>query len=92
MKVAKTVREMPPSTLFVDQDTGEFDFDQILSEAIPIAKLIGVFVAIALVPFAIAFTFGSGLFFALLGQFILAVGIGVVLLYLIVRGIQLADE
>lgn len=50
---------MPPSTPFVDRATGALDTDQILAEAIPIAKLIGLFVAIALVPLAIVFLLGG---------------------------------
>jgi hypothetical protein len=65
-------------------------------EAIPLAKLIGVFVAIALVPFAMVFLLGgrstAGMLFALAGQFVLAVGSGIVLMYVISRAIQLSGE
>lgn len=87
---------MPPSDLFVDRVTREIDFDRVVAEAIPIATLIGVFVTLVLVPLAIVFLVGSnsivGLLFTLLALFVLAVGAGVVLLYVIVRGIRLADD
>ncbi|WP_336358144.1 hypothetical protein [Haloarcula sp. CGMCC 1.6347] len=85
-----------PSGPFIDSATGDVNTAQIISEAVPLAKLIGVFVAGSLVPYAIVF-FGSessalGALLALLGDFILAVGAGVVLMYVIARGIQLAGE
>ncbi|MGB9953212.1 hypothetical protein [Haloarcula sp. Atlit-120R] len=87
---------MSPPRPFIDPATGELDTAQILSEAVPLAKLIGVFVAGSLLPYAIVF-FGSegsvpGAVLALLGEFILAVGAGVVLMYVIARGIRLAGE
>ncbi|AJF27217.1 MULTISPECIES: hypothetical protein [Haloarcula] len=87
---------MPSSRPFIDPATGELEIARIISEAVPLAKLIGVFVAVSLPPYAVAL-FGAentalGALLALLGDFILAVGAGVVLMYVIVRGIQLADE
>lgn len=86
---------MSASPPFVDPSTSELDTDQILYEAIPLAKLIGVFVAFSLVPFALVFFIGPsgfGALLAVLGQFILAVGAGIVLMYVIARGMQLSDE
>lgn len=87
---------MPPSKLFFEQETGKLDTTQLLDEATPIAKIIGLFVIIALVPFAIAFVFlGNSLIgmpLVVLAQFILAVGVATVLLYVINRAIQLSDE
>ena len=87
---------MSPSTLFIDQETGEIDTNRILAEAIPIAKLIGVFVAIALIPLAIVFVFVGnslvGLLFTVAAQFILTIGAAIVLLYIISRAIHLANE
>lgn len=87
---------MPPSPPFVDRETGTVDTDQILAEAVPIAKLIGLFAAIALVPLIIVVLLAGnslfGMILAVVAQFILAVGAGIVLLYTISRGIQLADE
>ena len=87
---------MPSARPFIDPATGDVNTAQIVSEAVPLAKLIGVFVAGSLLPYAIVF-FGSessalGGLVALLGDFILAVGAGVVLMYVIARGIQLAGE
>lgn len=87
---------MPPSTPFVDRVDGTLDTTQIITEAIPLAKLIGFFVAIALVPFALAVLLGprSGfaMLFTLVGQFVIAVGTGIVLMYCIVRGNQLISN
>jgi hypothetical protein len=87
---------MSPSPPFVDPGTGTLDYDRILVEAAPIAKLIGLFVAVALVPFAVGVVLlsrsGIGLLFAVVGQFVLAVGAAVVLLYVIQRALQLSEE
>ncbi|MFC4246641.1 hypothetical protein ACFOZ7_06475 [Natribaculum luteum] len=86
---------MPPNRLFFDPKTGDVDTDWILEEAVPIAKLVLVFGAIAALSFLLASIFsGSGisLLFAVAGQFVVAVGTGVVLLYVIVRARQLGDE
>ncbi|EMA22689.1 hypothetical protein [Haloarcula amylolytica] len=87
---------MPSPRPFIDPATGELETARIISEAVPLAKLIGVCVTGSLPPYAIVF-FGSessalGALLALLGDFILAVGAGVVLMYVIARGIQLAGE
>ncbi len=87
---------MAPSRPFVDPGTGQLDVEQILAEAIPLAKLAGLFVLVALVPFAFVFLFGGpsglGAIFALAAQFVIAVGSGIVLLYVVARGVQLAEE
>ena len=69
------------------------DTDQLIREAIPLAKLIGFVGVIGLIPFAIGAVkrILEG-FFTLLTQFVLAVGAGLVLLYVITRALQLADE
>lgn len=81
---------------FVDPTTGDLETAQILSEAIPLGKLIGVFVAISLVPFALAFSdvgnSGVDVVLVVIGQFVLAVGAGIVLMYAIARGLQLSEE
>ncbi|WP_435157608.1 hypothetical protein [Haladaptatus sp. DFWS20] len=65
-------------------------------EVVPLAKLIGVFVAMALVPFTVVFLLSGhsviGVLFTLVGQFILAVGSGIVLMYIIARALQLSGE
>ena len=87
---------MPPSPPFVDRATGTVDTDQILAEAVPLAKLIGVFVALALVPLILVILLAGnslvGMLLAVVAQFILAIGAGIVLLYIIARGIHLADK
>ncbi|WP_336021541.1 hypothetical protein [Halobellus salinisoli] len=85
---------MPSRRPFIDAETGSVDRNQLLAEAVPLAKLILSVVAVAAVPFAIAFLLGFSIFgrvFALIGQFVLAVGTGIVLLYIVVRGIDLAS-
>lgn len=84
---------MSDSRPFVDE-TGSLDTDQIAREAVPIAKLVFLFGAIAFVPMAIAVLFGGpsglGLLFTFVAQFVFAVGTGIVLLYVIARGLQLS--
>lgn len=91
----RTRRTMPFTTIFFDQETGELDTDRILAEAIPIAKLIALFVVITIIPLRILLEVGLPpiveTILALLAQFILAVGTGIVLLYIISRAIQLAE-
>jgi len=87
---------MPSKTPFFDPESGTLNIAGILSEAIPLAKLVGLFVAVSLLPFVLAVTsFGAnslvGAAFTLVGQFVLAIGAGVVLLYVIVRSRQLSD-
>lgn len=87
---------MAPSTPFVDPQTSELDTTQIITESILLAKLIGFFVAIALVPFLVAILLGGqggiGLLFVLASQFVLAIGSGIVLMYVISRAIWFSKE
>lgn len=84
--------EMVPSPPFVDRTSGTLETDQILKEAIPLAKLIGLVAVISLIPFAIAFTLGIfPRLFTIIAQFVLAVGSSVVLMYVISRAIQLPE-
>lgn len=87
---------MPSPPPFVDPTTRELDTDQVLLEALALGKLIGLFVAISLVPFALVFfVLGSSGLSAILvvaGQFVLAIGAGIVLMYVIARGRQLSGE
>lgn len=87
---------MPPSPPFVDRETGTLDTSRILAEAIPLAKLIALFGAIALVPLALLSLLGVhsalGWLFTVAAQFVLAVGAGIVLLYVISRSMQLREE
>ncbi|WP_203229193.1 hypothetical protein [Halobellus captivus] len=85
---------MPSRRPFIDAETGSVDRNQVLLEAVPLAKLVLFFVAVAAIPFALVyFLFGSspvGAVLAVVGQFVLAIGTGVVLIYIVVRGIDLA--
>lgn len=86
---------MPSDTPFVDRTDGTLDTDQILVEAIPLAKLIGLFALVGFVPFAIGALLGRGglaILFGFLAQFVFAVGAGIVLIYAVARGIALASE
>ena len=84
---------LPP---FIDPESGELDFEQIRAEAFPLAGLIVFFGGIALLLFLISLLVaGNALiagFLTVVSQFVLAIGIGIVLLYVIARGIQLADR
>lgn len=80
--------------LFVD-DTGGLDLEQVVSEAVPIAYLIGTFATAALVPFLLGLLLGPGgiaIVFSILAQFVLAVGSAVVLLYVVSRALQLHEQ
>ncbi|WP_226039074.1 hypothetical protein [Natrinema sp. DC36] len=91
---------MSPSRPFFDPETGELDTVPLIEEAIPLARLIGAIVLVALVPilFRVVFngllglTSGLGFLYMLASQFILAIGTGLVLLYVIVRANQIIDE
>ncbi|WP_225333382.1 hypothetical protein [Halomicrobium urmianum] len=76
--------EISPSVPFIDPRDGTVDLVQVIEEALPLAKLIGLFALVAFVPFAIGFLLapsGLALPFTVLGQFVVAVGAGVVLIY-----------
>jgi hypothetical protein len=84
-----------PSTPFIDTENGGIDVDQIAREAVPIAYIIGLFVSVALIPFLVVLLFGGrsllGALLVFVSQFVLAVGAAVTLLYVVARGIELAD-
>jgi hypothetical protein len=87
---------MPSDPPFVDLASGSLDTDQLRREAIPIASLFALFAGLALVPFGLSFAFAAGnsalgVLLAVAGQFVLAVGAAVVLLYVVTRAQQLAD-
>lgn len=87
---------MSPPVPFIDPETGSLDTEQIWREAFPLAGLAMLFGGLALVPFVLALLFshipGLGVFFTIVTQFVLAIGASIVLMYVITRGIQLADE
>jgi hypothetical protein len=80
---------------FIDQESGELDLDQIRTEVFPLVGLIVLFGGLALLAFLLALLVaGNSLLvgvFTVVSQFVLAVGTGIVLMYVIARGIQLAD-
>jgi hypothetical protein len=81
---------------FIDQESGELDLGQIRTEVFPLAGLIVLFGGLALLLFLITLLVAGnsllGAVFTVVSQFILALGTGIVLMYVIARGIQLADE
>ena len=83
---------LPP---FIDPDSGELDLEQIRAEVFPLAGLILLFGGLALLLFLLALLVARssvlGGFLVIVTQFILAVGTCIVLMYVIARGIQLAD-
>jgi len=79
---------------FIDPETRGLRTDQIKNESYRVAGLVALFGGVALVPFVFAVAFddaGLGLLFLLVTQFVLAVGTAVVLMYVVARGVQLAD-
>lgn len=84
--------EMSSSPPFIERTSGSIDTEQVLREVVPLAKLIGLVAVAALIPFALAVTLGiTPILFTIVTQFVLAVGSGIVLLYVIARAIQLAE-
>lgn len=90
---------MSPSRPFFESPSGEIDTSQIVYEAVPLAKLVGVVAVVALVPLVLQFVLIEligmfpvvGFLLSLAVQFVLAVGSGIVLTYVIVRALHLAD-
>lgn len=80
---------------FIDQESGELDLSQIQAEVFRLSGLIVLFGGVALLVFLITLLIaGNSLlagFLTVVSQFILVVGTGIVLMYVIARGIQLAD-
>lgn len=78
----------------------ELDTNQILYEALPLSKLVVAVGVVAFIPILLQTTLFEilglaslfELLFTFLIQLVLAVGSGIVLLYIIVRANQLADE
>jgi len=87
---------MPSDTPFVDPRTNELDTTQVLQEAIPLAKLVAAVAAAALLPFLFVVFFGAGstlgTAFVFAAQFVLAVGTGIVLMYVVARARILAVD
>jgi hypothetical protein len=86
---------MSSKSLFIDPSTGSLDLDEILCEAKPIARLIGLFTAIALLPRLLEYFVGEPFgipIYSLVAHLVVAIGTGVVLLYVITRSIHLAGD
>ena len=83
-----------PRPLF-DPVTGSLDTQAVFVEAVPLAKLLGFFALLSAPAFALSFltegTFGLGLLFGVLGQFVLALGVALTVVYAVARGVQLAE-
>lgn len=78
---------------FVDHEEWTIDLRRILREAIPIAALVALVGILAWLPLFVAGGLGlAPVAFTLASQFVLAVGSGIVLLYVVARGIQLAED
>lgn len=85
---------------FFTSPSGELDTDRILYEAIPLAKLVAAVGLVALVPMflqvlladLLGFGFALGLLLTVATQFVLAVGTGIVLMYVVVRANQITEE
>jgi hypothetical protein len=79
---------------FIDPVSGELDLRQILRESLPVLALVVLFGGLALLPFLVVLLVAGnsllGLLLTLLSQLILAVGTGVVLVYVVARGVQLS--
>lgn len=85
---------MSSSPPFIDRESGALETSQIWAEAFPLIGLIVLFGALAMIPFLAVIMFAGnsflGAMLTVLSQFILAVGSGIVLIYVIARGNQLA--
>lgn len=86
---------MSTSPPFIDLESGTLQTRQIWTEAVPLIGLMLLFGAIALVPYVLL-TIAPPPFIQtvllVLMQFILLVGSGIVLMYIVARGIQLSNE
>ena len=81
---------------FIDPASGTINRGEVLAEAVPLARLIGLFVSIALIPLAVTYLFAGdsvlGAILTVIAQFVLAVGAGIVLLYIVGRGSVLTSD
>lgn len=86
---------MSKSPPFIDPASGELDFDQVRAEAYPLTGLVALFAGLAFVPFLLVILFAGsstlGMVLTLFTQLIVAIGAGIILMYVIARGIQLAE-
>ncbi|MFB6353751.1 MAG: hypothetical protein ABEJ92_06660 [Halobacteriales archaeon] len=87
---------MSPTPPFIDGETGALDTGQVAREALRIAGLVVLFGSLAMLAFLVGLLAGGnaavGLLFSFVAQLVIAVGAGVVLIYAVARGVQLADS
>jgi len=91
---------MSSSRPFFTSPSGALDTSQVVDEAVPLAKLVAAVGVVALVPVFLQVLLVEMLgivpvlaaLFTLAAQFLAAVGTGIVLMYVVVRANQLADE
>jgi hypothetical protein len=85
---------MSNSPPFVGRESNDLNVRQIASEAVPIIGLGVLFGSLAAVPVLVSAVVPLGsplqLALVLVAQFTLAVGVAIILVYIIARGIQLA--
>ncbi|MEF8829824.1 MAG: hypothetical protein V5A49_12365 [Haloarcula sp.] len=85
---------MQDTAPFIDPVSRELDLRQIFRESVPLLAFVVLFGGLALLPFLVVLLVAGnsllGLLLTLLSQLILAVGTGVVLIYVVARGIQLS--
>ena len=85
---------MSDDSPFINPERGTLDTTQIRQEAYPLAGLVILFGALALIPFVLSLFADESplsILFTIIAQFVLAIGTGLVLIYVVARGIQLAD-
>lgn len=84
---------MSPTRPFVDSE-GSIDIRRVLDEARTLASLVGFVVAASLVPLVLVLVGGVipglGVLFLALAYVVLVIGGGIVLMYVIARGMQLS--
>lgn len=87
---------MSPSAPFFDAETGSLDTDQLVAETVPLAKLVALVAAAAVVPFALVWLLGGhspvAVVLMVIAQYVLAIGTGLVLIYVVARGMALGGE
>lgn len=95
---------MPSNRPFVTSRSGALDAEQLIDEAVPLGKLVAFVGLVAVIPLLLQFLlveilglaagFGSVLqvIFSLMTQFLLAVGTGLVFMYVIARALQFETE
>ena len=90
----RNIGPMSDDPPFINPERGTLNTAQIRTEAYPLAGLVMLFGALALIPFVLSlFVRVSALstLFTIIALFVLAIGTGLVLIYVVARGTQLAD-